>query len=185
MGAFKLKRIWEQYQVEHPRRAVRQAVHRYTQGAENELMKEVLEVLGLEPPIIIYVKNLKGDLGRYARGSAKSRDTDRRPVILLDSQAIIAASKEYDVDLVTTVESTLWHELGHAFLNYYGRWATEDEEGATELFAHTIWETRNVEAAMEYLWQAIAPFRRVGSKEIVHERKERDRRRKAREGRKQ
>jgi hypothetical protein len=59
---------------------------------------------------IIFVNNIRGSvLGRFRKGTSTSA-----PIILLSEKNIIAGSKKYDVPLWVVVETTIFHELGHA-----------------------------------------------------------------------
>jgi len=58
--------------------------------------------------------NRKDDqiIGMYSHQSVL-----RIPIVFLGVQAIYDAVKEYDVDLDTTIRTTLFHELGHAIVD--------------------------------------------------------------------
>ena len=98
--------------------------------------KFVLKSLGLDKPAVYYVKGLKGDvLARYIDGT---RDT---PVIVVDAKAITSTSAKYGVVLDDGVESTIMHELGHAYLDSACDEDSkpEDEEEIVEEFARLFW----------------------------------------------
>ena len=61
---------------------------------------------------VIYTHSPKNSdhLGRFRSG------TENNPIILLFPESIKKASKEYNADLVESIESTIYHELGHALI---------------------------------------------------------------------
>jgi len=62
---------------------------------------------------IQFVDNIGDALGRYKSGTATSS-----PVILISEKDIIEASEEYNVPIKTCVLTTIYHELGHAMVEY-------------------------------------------------------------------
>lgn len=81
----------------------------------------------------IEVHPVKGirHLGKYVHGSKE------QAVILVSLRACERASKKYDVDLYTSVYTTILHELAHAIQEVRG--LPFDEEQA-ENFAKTCWD---------------------------------------------
>ncbi len=89
---------------------------------------------------IIFVKNIGGGaLGRFRSGTSSST-----PVILMSEKNIVKASKKYDIPLWVAVETTIFHELGHAIceLEYdvfgYEYLEYGDEEEWVENFAYEL-----------------------------------------------
>lgn len=111
---------------------------------------QVLAALELETPTVAYVNGLKsgGHLAKYASGTAPDL------VIVLDSRYLVEMADEYGVRLEAAVESTLLHEYGHAYFDARGEreeMDPETEELVVEKFAHTYWETRDIEESMKVL----------------------------------
>jgi hypothetical protein len=89
---------------------------------------------------IVFVNNIReGALGRFRGGTSTSI-----PIVLLSEKDILSASKKYNVPLWVTVETTIFHELGHAiceleynvFENEYLEY--NDEEEWVEQFAYDL-----------------------------------------------
>lgn len=102
-----------------------------------------IEHLGLEEPKIYYIKKLDDHLARYVAG------TSSMPVIVVDIKKIRQSAKRHRVDTETAFESTLLHELGHAYVDSIGEGdgAHEDEEEIVEDFAHEVWRSGDYEFA--------------------------------------
>lgn len=92
----------------------------------------VFAELELDTPQVYYVKGLGPHLARYVSGTRNS------PVIVLDAKGVIRTAKKYGVDLKDGVESTILHEVGHAYLDSV-EVEVEDEEDLVEHFAETAW----------------------------------------------
>lgn len=95
---------------------------------------------------IAFVENVHGDfLGRFRSGTSSSV-----PVILLSPDDLVDASEEYNVPLWVAVETTLFHELGHAICelerDVYGYEYLEygDEEEWVEDFAYELHEWNDI-----------------------------------------
>ena len=59
---------------------------------------------------LVFVDNIgEGALGRFRSGTSSSI-----PIILLSEKNILEGSKDYNVPLWVAVETTIFHELGHA-----------------------------------------------------------------------
>jgi len=91
---------------------------------------------------IVFVNNIgEGALGRFRSGTSSST-----PIILLSEKDILMGSKKYDVPLWVAVETTIFHELGHAIceLEYdifgYEYLEYGDEEDWVENFAYELHE---------------------------------------------
>jgi hypothetical protein len=115
-------------------------------AASLPLVAEFAALLGLAPPVIHYVANLEDHLARYINGTAPD------PVLVLDDRGIAATAKEYGVRLRDGVESTLLHEMGHAYVDSVGMaWAWDDEEEIVEKPARIFFRTGDIEAAAQFL----------------------------------
>lgn len=76
--------------------------------------KTLRKVLGLNRPIIGYIKKSGGGIAVYANGSAKD------PIILIADETMVkCGADEHQVYI------TLIHELFHAYLETIGMWITE------------------------------------------------------------
>lgn len=100
---------------------------------------------------IVFVKNIRGGaLGRFRSGTSSST-----PIILLSEKDILKGSKKYDVPLWVAVETTIFHELGHAIceLEYdvYGYEYLEyvDEEEWVENFAYELHNYNDIPVDLE------------------------------------
>jgi hypothetical protein len=89
---------------------------------------------------IIFVNNIgEGALGRFRSGTSSSI-----PIVILSEKDILEGSKEYNVPLWVAVETTIFHELGHAIceLEYdlfgYEYLEYGDEEEWVENFAYEL-----------------------------------------------
>ena len=89
---------------------------------------------------IVFVNNIgEGALGRFRSGTSSST-----PIVLLSEKDILKGSKKYDVPLWVAVETTIFHELGHAICeleydvlgNEYLEYG--DEEEWVENFAYEL-----------------------------------------------
>lgn len=59
---------------------------------------------------IIFVNDINGEfLGRF-----RSETSTSTPIIMLSDSEILKGAKEYNVPLIVAVETTIFHELGHA-----------------------------------------------------------------------
>jgi hypothetical protein len=103
--------------------AVRATLQRYA---------AVFSELDLDTPQVYYVRGLGPHLARYVSGTRDS------PVIVLDAKGVIRTAKKYRVGLEDGVESTILHEVGHAYLDSVEA-EVEDEEELVERFAKTAW----------------------------------------------
>lgn len=78
-------------------------------------------------------------MGRFRRG------TESSPIIILSPKQITQASKKYNVDLETGIQTTIWHELGHALYQYsqylFGIIPSNDEEKFAEGIAYELWDS--------------------------------------------
>ena len=91
---------------------------------------------------IVFAKKLGGDLlGRFRSGTSTST-----PIILLSIKEILSASKKYNIPIWVTVETTVFHELGHCICelerDIFGYKYLEygDEEEWVEEFAYQLHE---------------------------------------------
>lgn len=73
-----------------------------------DLRRTLLPQFALFRTFRVYFADCKERMGRYIFG------TYSEPVILLDPTQIKEAMGEYAVDLITTVRTTMLHELAHA-----------------------------------------------------------------------
>jgi hypothetical protein len=116
---------------------------RYTPDADHDRHPDLIEAMEDVRRNVLYyieeveeihvhaVKNIR-HLGKYVHGSKE------KAVILVSVRACERASKKYDVDLYTSVFTTILHELAHAIQEVRG--LPFDEEQA-ERFARTCWES--------------------------------------------
>jgi hypothetical protein len=89
---------------------------------------------------IVFVNNIGGGvLGRFRSGTSSST-----PIVLLSEKDIIKGSKKYNIPLWVAVETTIFHELGHAICELeYDVFGCEyleydDEEEWVENFAYEL-----------------------------------------------
>jgi len=70
-------------------------------------------------------------------------ETESQPIIIVSPKNILTASKKYNVPVETTVETTIFHEYGHAVValaevEEYDLEYTDEEEFVEE-YAHGMW----------------------------------------------
>lgn len=113
--------------------------------------KDLLELLALPAPVIYYADFDDSDhLAKYVDG------TSSKPVIVISSQ-LEKQAKQQRVSMVDAVEGTLYHELGHAFVDSSGmrdELSEDDEEEMVEEFARTCGR-RDPEFAVQMLRKAL------------------------------
>lgn len=120
---------WD-YNVQEPDRYVAPSAAAFVRS---KLFMRALREMGLGPVQVFYAP-LRRCLGKYVNGTSSA------PVIGLDPEQCGTASYRYDVDLDVVVESTLLHELGHAFVDAMGFAGLQPrkEERVVEAFAHRV-----------------------------------------------
>ena len=105
--------------------------------ARMEELGRVAAALGLETPRCYYVRDLSDHLGehlaRYINGTASA------PVFVLDARALQIEARRSELSLQEAVVPTLWHELGHAWLESCGLELEGSEEELVEEFARRCW----------------------------------------------
>jgi hypothetical protein len=119
--------------------------------AARSLVAMFSELLGLEPPEIHYVADTGDHLARYVNGTATS------PVVVVNDKMISATAKRYGVPMHTAVESTLLHEMGHAYVDSVGmsgEW--DDEEEIVEAPARAFFRNGDIEGAANLLLDQVA-----------------------------
>ena len=111
-----------------------------------ERLADVFSELGLDRPQIHFVKGLKRYLAKYING------TRNEPVVVVDARVTKKTAARCGVSLYDGVESTIMHEIGHAYLDAALEEDAhpDDEEEVVEHFAKLIWEGY-VEDAIEEL----------------------------------
>lgn len=97
-------------------------------------LRRAARPLRLKSLRLFFVQQLDSDhLARYVNGTSSA------PVFVLDARALVQAAKRYDVDLETALRSTLFHELGHAYLDSVGiEMEEEQEEALVERYARAM-----------------------------------------------
>lgn len=105
---------------------------------------------------IVFVNRIgDGALGRFRSGTSSST-----PIILMSEKDILKGSNKYDVPLWVAVETTIFHELGHAIceLEYdvfgYEYLEYGDEEEWVENFAYELHNYNDIPQDLENFIQA-------------------------------
>lgn len=95
---------------------------------------DVAEMLGLAWPRVAFVRDLEDDhLARYVSGTSSS------PVVVLDGRALRSEALARGLALSDAVETTLMHELGHAYFDsIVADLDPDEEEAAVEAFAAAV-----------------------------------------------
>lgn len=107
-------------------------------------LSQFLGKLGLWKAVQVVYAPCRGAMGKLRSGTETST-----PIIILDPKAIRATVKKYNPDggLVTAVETTITHELGHALyrlLEHEGKEPEGDEEELAESVAYEWWDNRTI-----------------------------------------
>ncbi len=109
---------------------------------------ELLKTLDLAKPSVHFVNNLgEGTIAMYVNG------TYTAPVLLLDIDATVEAVKGYDISLETAIETSLLHELGHAWQDSVDYEYDEDE---AEHFAQEYYNTGGISLPIEEAQKSLA-----------------------------
>lgn len=109
------------------------------------------ELLGLVPPTYHYVADTGDHLARYVNGTSVA------PVIVLNDKALAASARAHGVPLRVAVESTLLHEMGHAYVDSVGMaWEWDDEEEIVEAPARWFFRRGDIEGAANLLVNTVA-----------------------------
>jgi len=95
----------------------------------------VYQSLGLSRPRIAYVNGELNRLAKYVDG------TKTEPVIILDIKEIREGAKRYNLPLALVVETTIVHELAHAFEDSTGK---DYSEKSAEEFAERFYHFREM-----------------------------------------
>jgi hypothetical protein len=120
------------------------------------LATEAIEIFLAAIPLwtdvkIVFVKNIQRDfLGRFRSGTATGT-----PIILLSEKELLKAAKNYKLTLRVVVETTVYHELGHAicelerevFGYQYLEYGLEEEW--VEEFAYNFHDYQSIPADLE------------------------------------
>jgi hypothetical protein len=113
------------------------------------VLKDTLSLqkaLGLTHIQIYYiVKDPNGYLARYISG------TSNNPVFVMSTRTIYLSAKKYGVNLGTTIETTLAHEMGHAYLESRGIDTQDHDEDVVEEFTRYFHDTRDIQGAKKIL----------------------------------
>jgi hypothetical protein len=89
--------------------------------AEKEIRDKILSLIPDFNDFQIYnIKNIQ-DLGKYVSGSYK------KPIICVSYNSCLRASEYYEIDIYTTVITTLLHEIGHAIQECRGMKFDEEQ----------------------------------------------------------
>jgi hypothetical protein len=114
--------------------------------AAKSLVAMFSALLGLAPPTYHYVADTGDHLARYVNGTATA------PVVVVNDKMIAATAKRYGVPMRTAVESTLLHEMGHAYVDSVGMaWEWDDEEEIVEAPARAFFRNGDIEGAAQFL----------------------------------
>lgn len=108
-------------------------------------------LLDMQPPTIHYVADTGDHVARYINGTSSS------PVVVVNDKALAKWAKKYRVALSDAAESTLIHEMGHAYVDSMGlSGELADEERIVEEPASIFFRSMDIEAAANQLRHAVA-----------------------------
>ena len=108
-------------------------------------------LLDMQPPTIHYVADTGDHVARYINGTSSS------PVVVVNDKALAKWAKKYRVALRDAAESTLIHEMGHAYVDSMGlSGELADEERIVEEPAGIFFRSMDIEAAANQLRHAVA-----------------------------
>jgi len=101
-------------------------------------LKPLQTALGFHKVYVHYIKADENELARYISGTMDN------PHFVLNARGIYNAAKEDGVNLGTTIETTLVHEFGHAYLEMCGIDTRDHDEDVVEDFAREYNDYRNI-----------------------------------------
>jgi hypothetical protein len=104
---------------------------------------------------IIFVKKIGNVLGRFRSGTALSA-----PIVILSAKELLSGAKEYKVPLSLVVETTIFHELGHAICEMdtdmeYDCLIISNEEEWVEDFAYNLYYNNEIPDDLQKLIASI------------------------------
>lgn len=81
-------------------------------------------------------------------------ETESKPIIIVSPKNMLIASKKYHVPLVDTVETTIFHEFGHAVVALAEveeyEFDYQDEEDFVEEYAQGIWSGKGSNTSNQF-----------------------------------
>lgn len=128
---------------------VPEEIIKFSEKAIEQFKKDIELYKDIE---IVFVRNIGGLLGKFRSGTASST-----PIILLSKKNILQSAKKYNVSIKTTIETTIFHELGHALCEldfdlFGGRFLKFDnEEEWVENFAYDYYNWGTIPDELENL----------------------------------
>lgn len=132
-----------------PLASVKQAVLRTT-----GTIQDIADLLGLGPVSFHYADlSDQNHLARYINGTSDA------PVIIVDDKGIDRAAKAGRVPLPVAVETTLVHEMGHAYVDSVGlSGEIDDEESVVEGAARFFYDTHAADSTAQYIRDAVDAY---------------------------
>ena len=117
-------------------------------------IQDIADLLGLGPVSFHYADLSEQDhLARYVNG------TNDAPVVILDDRGIERAAKAGRVPLSVAVETTLVHEMGHAYVDSVGlSGEMDDEENVVEGAARFFYETHAADSTARYIRDTVDAY---------------------------
>ena len=110
--------------------------------------------MGIAPPRIQFAKGLgRNCLAQYRMGTVHF---PAGPQFLVDATAHVKGAKQYDVPIHAALHGTLFHELGHAFVNHHGVRLPNEEEHV-ENFSRQTWDDAHHGDALDGLREVLRP----------------------------
>jgi len=89
-------------------------------------------------------------LARYVNGTSEA------PVLVVDDKGIVRAAKKARLSIPAVVETTLVHEMGHAYVDSVGlSGELDDEETLVEGGAHFFFDTGAVDSTAQYIREVV------------------------------
>jgi len=123
-------------------------------AAFRDPLTDLSSLLGLGSVSIHYADlSESGHLARYVNGTSEA------PVLVMDDKGIVRAAKKARLSIPAVVETTLVHEMGHAYVDSVGlSGELDDEEDIVESAARFFFETEAADSTARFIRDSVDAF---------------------------
>ena len=123
-------------------------------AAFSEAVADMADMLGLGPVGFHYADlSEQNHLARYVNGTSEA------PVIVVDDRGIERAAKASRLSVAAAVQTTLVHELGHAYVDSVGlSGELDDEEALVESGARFFFDTGALDGTAQFIRESVDAF---------------------------